>query len=661
MALRKYDTANSEQFVTPIRGLYPEHVISIEDFKDHNVDLMKNHWIDTTHSSKGEKIYELFEPDSDGEIVKESMQEWVCDNRHQITECISIALRNHEFTYAEWFKYVDAQSGPDELALYSLARKYGIHTSVYNKGYVWTTLMNHVSRTDEEIFKLSGVNLVYLGPTVYGIIREIRAPQPGTVVLKPGPPTKSSKHSGKTTCRDSSRSGGRKHSNIAGRNTEAQKGTNKDRPKTLSEKRRANYGISDTNITTRKLRTSMQPVDYVSLNDGYDEEEEPQPRKKRCKESYRPRSAPSASRISANRTKDSPNTATLEGDVTADKPLAIPSTSAASSVPVQADITLPDLVVNRSELPETDLQMSAATNTVEDLEAANTLLSLGDSLEDTLEEDDDNTLLMPIGGANNPEDIAPEPIRLDRYSVDNTIAELIETEELKKSIEERGMNPMGTLPAPTDQLQPSTDRPPAVQPLDISANGKKGTPITKTYVLKKPAVKRSFKCSECNTVKQTIQKLNKHHQEKHNPQMCGICNRTFELASSLTHHMYEHEDKRFKCDSCDYSSHFASELEVHKIVHRTNPSHQCMHANCGKWFRRKWDLSLHLQKHKGIELKCDHDGCTFTTATKKQLKEHQKRHTDDYPHECKICHKGFKYRSGLKRHRDKDHKDHKSS
>ena len=155
--------------------------------------------------------------------------------------------------------------------------------------------------------------------------------------------------------------------------------------------------------------------------------------------------------------------------------------------------------------------MPAATNTVEDLEAANTLLSLGDSLEDTLEEDNDNALLMPIGGASNLEDIAPEPIRLDRHSVDNTIAKLIETEELKKSTEEEGMNPKGTLLAPTDQLQPSTDPPPVVQPPDISANAKKGSLITKTYVLKKPAVKRSFKCSECNTVKQTIQKLNKHH------------------------------------------------------------------------------------------------------------------------------------------------------
>ena len=489
--------------------------------------------------------------------------------------------------------------------------------------------MNHISRTDEEIFKLSGVNLVYLGLTVYGIIREICAPQPGSVVFKPAPSTNSSKCTGKTMCRDSSHSGGRKYSNRARCNKEQQRGTHNDRPKTLSEKRRANYGISTTNITTRKVRISRQPIDYVSLNDGYDdEEEEPQPRKKRHKESYRPRSAPSASRISAHRIVGSPNTTSTEGDIAIDTSLAIPSTSAPSLDPAQADITLPDLVVNRSDVPEADLQLSAATNTSEDLEAANTLLSLGDSLEDTLEEDDENALLMPIGGANNPEDIAPQPIRLDRDSVDNTIAELVETEELKKATEKERMNPTVTLLAPTDRLQMPMDPPPVMQPPDVSVNTKKGSLITKTYVLKKPEVKRSFKCSECNTVKQTIQKFNEHHRKKHNPQMCGICNRTFALASSLTRHMYVHKEKRFKCDSCDYSSHFVSELEVHKIVHRTNPSHQCMHANCGKWFRRKCDLSLHLQKHKGTEHKCDHNGCTFTTATKKQLKEHQKRHTD---------------------------------
>ena len=253
MALKKYDTANGELFVTPIRGLYLEHAISIEDFKDRNVELMKNCWIDTTHGNKGEKIYKLFDVDTDGEIVKESMQEWLCNNRHQITECIGIALRNHEFTYSEWFKYVDAKSGPDELALYSLARKYSTHTSVYKKSYVWTTLRNHISRTDEEIFNLSGVNLVYFGPTVYGIIREIHAPQPCTFESKPGLSTKSSKRTGKITCRDSSRGGGRKYSSKARIITGQQRKIRNDRPKTLSEKWQANYGISATNITMRKV------------------------------------------------------------------------------------------------------------------------------------------------------------------------------------------------------------------------------------------------------------------------------------------------------------------------------------------------------------------------------------------------------------------------
>ena len=102
--------------------------------------------------------------------------------------------------------------------------------------------------------------------------------------------------------------------------------------------------------------------------------------------------------------------------------------------------------------------------------------------------------------------------------------------------------------------------------------------------------------------------------------MCGICNRMFALASSLTRHMYDHEEKKYNCDMCDYSSHIESELETHKIVHRKQPSHQCMHANCRKWFCRKWDLTLHLQKHNRTELKCDYEGCKFRTATKNNWK-----------------------------------------
>ena len=181
-----------------------EHAISTEEFKDRNASVMKNRWIDTQHGSAGEKIYELYDPENEGELIKESFQEWLCDNHNEITQCIGIALRNHEKSYAEWFRYVDSRSGPDELALYGLSRKYGIQTAVFNKGYVWTTLADHVLRSDEEIISLCGVNLLFLDETTYGIIRKIRAPNPITVEQKT-PAGKSRQKTTKMTCRESGR------------------------------------------------------------------------------------------------------------------------------------------------------------------------------------------------------------------------------------------------------------------------------------------------------------------------------------------------------------------------------------------------------------------------------------------------------------------------
>ena len=119
--------------------------------------------------------------------------------------------------------------------------------------------------------------------------------------------------------------------------------------------------------------------------------------------------------------------------------------------------------------------------------------------------------------------------------------------------------------------------------------------------------------------------------------------------------MYVHNIPKYKCDQCDHMCQFESELNTHKIVHHKNPSHQCMKANCRKWFMRKWDPTLHLQKHDGVRHNCSYDECSFYVDTKKQLKEHQKKHLDDHRHICAVCGKGFKYRSGLKRHQDKDH------
>ena len=176
MAVFQRDAEFNEPFIKPIHGLYEDQAITVTEFKERNAGILTNRWVDTSHGTKGDKIYGMFDPSTDPEIVKENLQEWLCNRRMEVTECISIALRNHERTFSEWFRYVDSCSSPDKLALYCPSRKHGIHTSVLNKSYIWTTLSNHLAQSHDEIIELCGVNLVFLGPARYGILRKIHQP-----------------------------------------------------------------------------------------------------------------------------------------------------------------------------------------------------------------------------------------------------------------------------------------------------------------------------------------------------------------------------------------------------------------------------------------------------------------------------------------------------
>ena len=198
--------------------------------------------------------------------MKESLQEWLCDNRNEITQCIGIVMRNHERSYAEWFKYVDDRSGPNELALYGLSKKHVIHTAIFNKSYVWTTLADHVLRSDEEIISLCGVNLVFLDYTSYGIIKHIRAPNPNDTKKTSPVPTPAHMKSSKTTFRDSSwkptKQTAQKSNTLRGK-----------RARTLSESRQETFGITaPVTNTSRTVRSSRQMINYLTLNDGLEDD-----------------------------------------------------------------------------------------------------------------------------------------------------------------------------------------------------------------------------------------------------------------------------------------------------------------------------------------------------------------------------------------------------
>ena len=339
---------------------------------------------------------------------------------------------------------------------------------------------------------------------------------------------------------------------------------------------------------------------------------------------------------------------------------AIPSTSTANHSTV-LDLTgvwtpsdtnnLQDLEVNReAPNPEPDTSKTAdPVSTEEEMDAIDALLSLGDVHEDTLDIDD-NTQLMPVGAPTNIVDAAPVPVRLDQLNVDTAIAGIMQMKELEQQ------NIDNVTPAPDESNSNKQTAERTTDDRPKSASSTQGSLKIKTHTLKKKAdSKCKYKCSVCGVLKATMQLVNEHHLEKHKLQICPICGRTFTLASSLIRHAYDHEEKQYKCDACDYASHFESELKAHKIVHRKNPAFQCMVKNCGKWFMRKWELTVHIKKHDGKVFKCD--TCDFSTNLEKHLKEHQRKHSDDCAYQCKTCNKGFHYRSGLKRYRDREHKE----
>ena len=81
---------------------------------------------------------------------------------------------------------------------------------------------------------------------------------------------------------------------------------------------------------------------------------------------------------------------------------------------------------------------------------------------------------------------------------------------------------------------------------DSEPTKSKGVIKVTTYGIKEKSNSdgRSYRCSICGVRKRSVGNLNAHHRQRHEAQMCGICGKVFELASTLTHHMYTHDERK---------------------------------------------------------------------------------------------------------------------
>ena len=66
-------------------------------------------------------------------------------------------------------------------------------------------------------------------------------------------------------------------------------------PRILSESRQVTFGIAPPPVISRSIRSNRQNIDYLTLNDGLEDNEVSSPKRKR-KATYRPCSGPSSTR-----------------------------------------------------------------------------------------------------------------------------------------------------------------------------------------------------------------------------------------------------------------------------------------------------------------------------------------------------------------------------
>lgn len=169
-------------------------------------------------------------------------------------------------------------------------------------------------------------------------------------------------------------------------------------------------------------------------------------------------------------------------------------------------------------------------------------------------------------------------------------------------------------------------------------------------VQRNKAGQRIFKCDICNKTFKYNSDLSRHRRSHtgEKPYECGPCGRAFTHSSNLILHQRIHTgNKPFKCEECGKTFGLNSYLRLHQRIHTGEKPFGC--KECGKAFSRSSSLIQHRIIHTGEKpYKCDECGKAFSQSP--QLTQHQRIHTGEKPHGCTWCGKAFSRNASLIQH-----------
>ncbi|XP_018324382.1 zinc finger protein 679-like isoform X1 [Agrilus planipennis] len=138
-----------------------------------------------------------------------------------------------------------------------------------------------------------------------------------------------------------------------------------------------------------------------------------------------------------------------------------------------------------------------------------------------------------------------------------------------------------------------------------------------------------------------------HSGEK--PYVCDLCGRQFRVSQGLIRHLREtHEGlKNYRCDTCGRMFATKRNVEEHRRTHTEERPYVCDH--CGKAFKQKATLFVHNRCHSDTyPYKCIY--CNLMFRSRPPMLLHIKRHTGERPYPCEVCGRRFRTKYDLKKH-----------
>ena len=543
--------------------LHDTRAVSTEDFKRKHPELMKHHWLDSTVLLSPNKskptctgLFEIFGKLCSVNAVdmKEQLIDWICDNCVDLANCMSIALNQSKQSLTGWLQQITMNDDfvPDELTLYCLARFTGHHAPVYTNDFCWSTLLNQFRLTEDALYERSKVKLMYVGHHMFIELKDIRlpkptppepAPTPKSVAKKPKP----NKRSKKVTSRG-------------------------DKPKRT---KKSGEPIRSVTPPPRPTRRNRKSIDYFKLNDGLDEPVVESPKQKKHKPySPPPRAGPSTTRQAACKRKSGHDITdemklpdlvsnTSKSDALNGRTITDPPRKSSRTKTLAVEQARNDSIVS-SEIPASDATSEPEKTTVQpnvepighdtctttdEEDAIEALLALGElpDTSNTMDMQNENEQLMPIGNFNTGTDINPVEIKLGTDDVAKAIAEIPADHRFMPSVPntKADASPAVENPDKDDSASesefeqrpitsPKTNQDTMDNPVPDHTTPNKGTLKVTKYGLRKAHRKtRSYKCQNCGKRERSVRELNVHHRQAHPPLLCSDCNKIFYVPSTF--------------------------------------------------------------------------------------------------------------------------------